>query len=95
MMTRDDYVLKKKGQLDKWNAEMGVLEATMLKNKETAKKNIQEQMALIRAKQQTAEKHLGSIKTATKETWQHFKAETDTIWLALKDSIVEFKSHFS
>jgi len=95
VLTRDEYVEKKKSQLDDWNAEMGVLEATILKNKETAKKNIRAQMMLIRVKQQAAEKQLGAIKSKTHDTWQHIKVETDNLWLALKDSMVEFRSHFS
>jgi len=95
MLTRDEYVEKRKGQLDDWNAEMGVLEATVFKSKETAKKKIRAQLILIRAKQQAAEKQLGQIKTATQDSWQHFRVETDNVWLALKDSVAEFRSHFS
>jgi len=95
MLTRDEYVEKKKAVLDAWNSEMDVLESTILKNKEAAKKNVHEKMRLLRIKQQAAEKQLGSIKTATQDTWQRFKADTDNVWLALKDSMVEFRSHFS
>jgi hypothetical protein len=95
MLTRDEYVEKKKGQLDDWNAEMGVLEAAILKDKQTAKKNIRAQMELLRVKREAAEKQLGSIKLATQDTWHHLKVETDNVWLALKDSMTEFRSHFS
>ena len=95
MMTRDEYVEKQKRQLDDWNAEMGVLEAKILKNKEAAKKKVQAQLGQIRAKHQAAEKQLGAIKSATQETWEQFKIETDNVWVALKDSMAEFRSHFS
>lgn len=95
MLTRDEYVEKKKGELDAWNTEMDVLESKVAKNKEAVKKNIREQMKLLRVKQQTAEKQLGSIRAATKDSWQHFRNDTDNVWLALKDSMAEFRSHFS
>jgi len=95
VLTRDEYVEKKKSQLDDWNAEMGVLEANILKSKEATKKNIRAQMVLIRAKQKAAEKQLSTIKSKTHDAWQHLKGETDNLWLALKDSMVEFRSHFS
>ena len=94
MLTRDEYVAKMKKQLDKWSAEMDVLEAKALKTQEDAKEKYQEQLIALRAKRQEGENKLEAIKSATEDSWEQLKAETDNIWEAFKDSVQAFKAHF-
>ena len=94
MLTRDEYVAKMKQRLDKWNAEMDVLEAKALKTQEDAKVKYQEQLVALRAKRQEGEEKLEAIKSATEDSWEQLKAETENVWEALKDSANAFKAHF-
>ncbi len=94
MLTRDEYVAKMKQRLDKWNAEMDVLEAKALKVQEDAKEKYQEQLVALRAKRQEGEEKLKAIQSATEDSWEQLKVEAENVWEALKDSANAFKAHF-
>ncbi len=94
MLTRDEYVAKMKKRLDKWNAEMDVLEAKALKTQEDAKEKYQEQLIALRAKRKEGEEKLEAIKSASEDSWEQLKAETENVWEAFKDSANAFKAHF-
>ena len=94
MLTRDEYVAKMKRRLDKWSAEMDVLEAKAHKTQEDAKVKYQEQLIALRAKRQEGEEKLEAIKSATEDSWEQLKAETENVWEAFKDSVHAFKAHF-
>jgi hypothetical protein len=94
MLTRDEYVAKMKTRLDKWSAEMDVLEAKAHKTQEEAKVKYQEQLVALRAKRLEGEEKLAAIKAATEDSWEELKAETENVWEAFKDSVHAFKLHF-
>jgi hypothetical protein len=94
MTTRDEYVAAIKQRLDEWNAEMDTLEAKAAQAKEDDKARYQELLATLRAKRQEGEQQLAAIKAATEDSWMQFKADSDRVWEAFRDSIHQFKSHF-
>ena len=94
MLTKDQYVEKMKQRLDKWSAEMDVLEAKAHKTQEEAKEKYQEQLVALRAKRQEGEEKLKAIQSATEDSWEQLKAETENVWDAFKDSFHAFKAHF-
>ncbi len=94
MLTRDEYVAKMKTRLDKWSAEMDVLEAKAHKTQEEAKVKYQEQLVALRAKRKEGEEKLTALKAATEDSWEELKAETENVWEAFKDSFHAFKLHF-
>jgi chromosome segregation ATPase len=94
MSTKDEYVEKMKQRLDKWSAEMDVLEAKAHKSQKEAKVKYQEQLSTLHAMRQEGEKRLETLKAATEDSWEQLKAETENVWDAFKDSVHAFKAHF-
>jgi hypothetical protein len=95
MLTRDEYVAKMKTRLDKWSAEMDVLEAKAHKTQEEAKVKYQEQLvAHCEPNGWKARKSWRRLKSATEDSWEDLKAETENVWEAFKDSVHAFKLHF-
>ena len=94
MTTRDEYVAATKQRLDEWNAEMDALEVKVAQAKEEDKARYQELLVTLRAKRQEGEEQLAAIKAATEDSWMQFKANSDRVWEAFKDSVHQFQSHF-
>ena len=94
MLTKDEYVEKMKKRLDKWSAEMDVLEEKALKTQEDAKSKYQEQLVVLRAKRKEGEEKLDALKSSTEDSWEQLKAETENVWEAFNDSVQAFKAHF-
>jgi hypothetical protein len=94
MTTKDEYVAKMKQRLDKWSAEMDVLEAKALQTQEDAKLKYQEQLVALRIKRKEGEEKLEAIKSANEDTWEQLKKDTENVWDAFKDSVKAFRDHF-
>jgi hypothetical protein len=94
MSARDAYVAEAKQRLDEWSAEMDTLEANADKAKEDDKARYRELLVALRAKRQEGQNQLAAIQAATGDSWTAFKADSDRVWVAFKDSIDQFKSHF-
>lgn len=73
---------------------MDALEANALKVQEDAKVKYQEQLIALRAKRKEGEEKLKAIQSASDDSWEQLKAETENIWEAFKDSAKAFKAHF-
>ena len=94
METRDEYVKRKKRQLDSWSADMDLAEANASKAKENVRAKYHEQLAALRIKRQESEKKIAAIMGATDDSWAHLKAETENVWISFKNSLHQFKLHF-
>jgi hypothetical protein len=94
MSKRDEYVATLKRQLDEWNAEMDALEAKAQEAQEAAKLKYEEQFSALRTQRLAGEKRLEAVQTATEDSSERLKAETDNVWEAFKDSVRVFKAHF-
>jgi non-homologous end joining protein Ku len=94
MTKRDEYVANAKRQLDDWSADMDVLDAKVQKAADGAKEKYRAQLVTLRAKRQEGEKTLAAIKSASEDSWEHLKSETENLLEALKDSVHQFKLHF-
>lgn len=98
MLTRAEYVANMKLQLDDWSQEIGVLEARAQDFKEDAKVKYDEQLVALRAKRVAGEKKLeelmGEAKSASETAWEQIKVESEHAWVALKDSVATFRTHY-
>ena len=94
MTKRDEYVARAKRQLDEWNADMDDLDAKVQKAADGAKEKYRAQLVSLRAKRQEGEKKLAAVTSASEDSWEHLKSETENVLKALKDSVHEFKQHF-
>jgi hypothetical protein len=94
MTKRDEYVAHAKRQLDDWNADMDVLDTKVQEAADGAKEKYRAQLVVLRAKRHEGEKTLAAIKSASEDSWEHLKSETENVLKALKDSVHEFKQHF-
>lgn len=94
MITRKEYIEKKKKELDGWDWEITKLEAKSAKMKEDIRDKYQKNILILRNSRKKAESQLDSLKTATEDSWKKLKAETENIWLAMTDSMSAFSAHF-
>ena len=94
MLTKDEYVAEMKTQLDAWSKEIDALQERGHEIKEDAKVKYQEQLVALRAKREEGEKKLQEMQDVAESNWEQFKAESDHVWEAFKDSFNTFKSHF-
>ena len=90
MLTKDEYIAKKKLQLDEWSANIAILEAKALQSKE---KHV-EKLVSLHAYQLEGMKQLELLKTSSEGTWKKLKGESENVWVALKDSLRQFQTHF-
>jgi len=89
-MTRTEYIAKQKLQLDAWTKNINVLEAKALKVKENHNKKLE----LLHSYQAAGLKQMDLLKASSEETWKKVKDESKHVWVALKDSLRQFQTHF-
>lgn len=94
MMNKEEYIAQKERELDVWSADLDVLEASAHKVKEKALLKYQKKLIDLRARRQEGQRKLDAINAITDGTWETLKSGTDSVWVALKDSVRQFKSHF-
>jgi hypothetical protein len=94
MQTRDEYVTMKKKELDDWKQEMAVLDVKVQQSEDAAKAKYAKKLADLRDMRFDNERKIEAIKSAAEGSWEILKAETEKTWIALKDAVTQFKSHF-
>lgn len=94
MLSKDEYVARMKQRLDKWSAEIDILEAQVQKTQDAAKEKYQEQLVALRAQRKEGEEKLAALKSASENSWEQLKVDTENVWAAFKDSVQAFKAHF-
>jgi inorganic pyrophosphatase len=93
-MSRDDYVAKKRKQLDAWNAEVSAFEASAIKAKSDVNAKFHKQILAARKNYEDSSKKLDAVKKSADVSWEGLKAETENVFAAFKDSVDQFKAHF-
>lgn len=91
---REDYVALKRKELDDWNAEVAVLEGKAQKSLRGVQDKHQKQLEVVRAKHKEGLTKLKAVKDASETTWEKLKGDTESVFVAFRDSIDQFKSHF-
>jgi len=94
METRNEYVTRKKRQLDRWSKDIDRLEANAHRVKVGVRVRYRERLAALLVHRLESEKSIEAVKTAAEGPWDHLKSETENAWAALKDSMHAFKSYF-
>ena len=94
MRTRDEYVSKLKGQLDRWNADMAKWEAQARVAQADAKKRYEEQLALVRAQREKALYNLKLLEGASQAAWSDFSRGADEAWDRMRAAVDQARTHF-
>ena len=94
MAKRDEFIKKLKKQLDEWNTELNKLEKKVADSAGEAKEKYNKQITELRVKYQEGERKFEKVKSATEETWNDLKEDTENIVGALQEAVKAFKAHF-
>lgn len=93
-LSRDDYVARKRKQLDDWNAEITAFEASATKAKSDVNAKLHKQILAARKNYEDSSKKLDAVKKSANGSWEGLKAETENVFTAFRDSVDQFKAHF-
>lgn len=93
-MTRDNYVLLKQEQLDRWNSEVNILEAKAAGIKDNIMEKYNRQILVVRSRYKQSLVKLDAIRTAGEFSWEHLKSETENVMDSFKFAIDQFQLHF-
>lgn len=93
-LSRDDYVARKRKQLDDWNAEVSAFEASAIRAKGDVNEKLHKQILAARKNYEDSSKKLDAVKKSADISWEGLKAETENVFAAFKDSVDQFKAHF-
>ena len=94
MKDRNEYVAEKKKQLDEWSKVMDTLDAKTHASNEAEKEKCQAQLAVLRNKMNEGTKKLDDIKSASVDTWENLKSESEKTWNSFHASLSEFRKSF-
>lgn len=85
--TRDAYVQKMKGQLDRWNAEIDRLQAKAKEAGSEAQKEFHERVAELRSRREGAEEKLEELRSSTSGAWEDLKTGVELAWESLGEAV--------
>lgn len=93
---KDQYVEKRKAQLDEWNAEIEELGVKIASADADAKAKIkhEEHIADLRRKRDDAKVKLAEIKAAGDDQWENLKDGLENVWTSMKDGFEKIKAKF-
>jgi hypothetical protein len=94
MTTRDEYVSRLKGQLDRWNADMGKWEAQARGAQAEARKRYEEQLVALREQREKALYNLKLLEGASNAAWSDFTRGADEAWERMRAAIDKARTHF-
>lgn len=93
-LSRDEYIERKKRQLDDWNAEITAFETKVTKSKNDLTAKTWKQILAARKNYTSSAKKLETVKNSAVLSWEDLKTETENVFTAFRDSVDEFKAHF-
>jgi uncharacterized coiled-coil DUF342 family protein len=94
MSTRDEYVRKMHGLLDKMNNEIDELSARAQEARADAREEYEEKIAQLRTRQEEARRKLASLRDSGEGAWQDLKAGVEMAWDVIGEAIDSARSHF-
>lgn len=94
MTTREEYVARLKGQLDRWNAEMAKWEAQARGVQADARKRYDEQLVLLREQREKALYNLKLLEGASNAAWAEVSRGADEAWERMRAAIDKARTHF-
>jgi len=91
---RNEFIQRMKDRLDDLDREIENLKSEGEKLDAQARKEYENRLHDLREKRRQAERKIDDLRSASEETWQQVKDETEHAWKALGNSFNYFKSHF-
>ena len=93
--TREEYVAKLKGQLDRWTADMSALEAKAKAAQADAKKRFEAELADLRAQREKALYNLKLLEGASASAWNEISHGADEAWDKMSAAVAKARKHFA
>lgn len=94
MKTRDEYVGKLKGQLDRWNAEVTKWEAQARGARAEMKAGYAKQLEALRARREEALYNLKLVEDASATAWDDLAKGADAAWSRMREAVAAARTHF-
>lgn len=94
MTTREEYVAKLKGQLDRWSADMSAWESKAKVAQADAKKRFEAELADLRAQREKALYNLKLLEGASASAWTEVSKGANEAWDAMSAAIASARKHF-
>ncbi len=92
--TREQYVEKLKGQLDKWNADVAKWEAQAKSAREDMKKRYADELTALRARREEALYNLKLLEGASSTAWQELSRGADEAWERMRAAVAKARTNF-
>lgn len=94
MSSRDEYIRRIHAKLDDLNAEIDLLAAKADGVSADVKKEYQEQIEALKAKQAVARQKVAELQLAGGSAWEDMKSGIDLAWTAMGEAIDSARSRF-
>jgi len=94
MSLKDTYVDNLKAQLDKWSADIDVLEARARQVDADLRIKFDEQLATMKTKRDEATVKLHEIQQSAGDAWLELKKGGDEAWDSIRHAIAEARKKF-
>ena len=94
MSTRDEYVRRMQAKLDKWNSDIDTLAAKAGEISADARKEYNEQIKTLKAKQDLAHKKIAELQQTGEHAWQDLKSGIESVWIAIGEAVKTAKDRF-
>lgn len=94
MSNRDEYIRKMQAKLEEWNAEIDTLAAKASEVSADVKKEYNEQIESLKAKQAVARQKIEELQQAGESAWVDLKAGIELAWTAMGEAIDSARSRF-
>lgn len=86
-MLRNEYLKKMEARLEELSREVIKIKARAEQAEVGAKEKFQEQIDILRSKQDAARAHLGKVREAGAESWGNLKDGAEKAYLELKRAV--------
>jgi len=93
-MDRDEYVLKLKSQIDKWNAEAGHWEAQMKAAQGKLREDYAAQLDKVKGQREEMLAQMKQLQSASADAWADMMRGTDQAWKSMSEAFEQARSHF-
>lgn len=93
-LSQNEYVAMKRKQLDDWNGEITAFAEGASKTKTDASEKFHRQLLAARKNYEDSSKKLDAVRLSPNGAWEGLKAETESLFVAFRSSVNQFKARF-
>lgn len=94
MATRDEYVTKLKGQLDRWNSDVERWERQARDAQAEVRKRFEKDLEGLRAQREKALYQMKLLEGASSTAWRQVAEAADEAWDVMRASIDKARTNF-